>query len=92
MGIENEKGWKRFKNQGKDDQEGIDNFVLIVGLYNHDSCVPVTNYFTINLPTVCIEDVRALTLIPSCNASILRVRRLYYDIYTQGKNTLTYLR
>ena len=35
------------------DQEGIDNFVLIVGLYNHDSCIQVTNSFTINLPTGC---------------------------------------
>ena len=35
MGIGNEKGWKRFKNQGKDDQEGINNFVLVVGLKAH---------------------------------------------------------
>ena len=39
-----EKGLKRFKNQEKDDQEGIDNFVLAVGLY-HDSCIPVANFF-----------------------------------------------
>ena len=51
--------WKRFKNQGKDDQEGIDNFVLAVGLYNHKSCIPVANFFTINLSTGCTEDVRA---------------------------------
>jgi len=51
-------GWKRFKNHGKDDQEEIDNFILIVGLYNHDSCIPVANFFTINLPTGCTEDVR----------------------------------
>ena len=42
-----------------DDQEGIDNFVLVVGLYNHDSCIPATNSFTINLLTGCTEDVRA---------------------------------
>ena len=35
-GTGNRKGWKRYKNQGKDDQEGIDNVVLAVGLYNHD--------------------------------------------------------
>ena len=46
-----EKGWKRLKNQGKDDQEGINNFVLVVGLYNHNSCISVTNFFIINLPT-----------------------------------------
>ena len=45
IGTGNGKGWKRFKNQGKDDQEGIDNFVLAVGLYNHDSCIPVANFF-----------------------------------------------
>jgi len=55
-GTENEKGWKRFKNQGKDSQEGIDNFALVVGLYNHDLCVPVANFFTINLPTCCTEE------------------------------------
>jgi len=59
MGTRNEKGWKRFKNQGNDDQEGIDNFVLIVGLYNHESCIPVVNFFTINLPTSCTEDMGA---------------------------------
>ena len=53
MRIGNGKGWKIFKNQEKDDQEGIDNFILVVGLYNHDSCIPVANSFTINLPTVC---------------------------------------
>ena len=57
-GSENEKGWKRFKNQGKDNQEGIDNFILVVGLYTQDSCIPVVNFFTINLPTGCTEDVR----------------------------------
>ena len=51
-GTGNGKGWKRFKNQEKDDQEGIDNFVLVVGLYNHDSCIPVTNSFTINFQLV----------------------------------------
>ena len=41
------------------DQEGINNFVLVVGLYNHDSCIPVASFFIINLPTGCTEDVRA---------------------------------
>ena len=54
-----EKDGRDFKNQGKDDQEGIDNFVLAVGLYNQDSCIPVANFFIINLPTGCTEDVRA---------------------------------
>jgi len=59
METGNGKGWKRFKNQEKNDQEGIYNFVLIVGLYNHDSCILFANFFTINLSTDCTEDVRA---------------------------------
>ena len=55
--------WKKdgrdSKNQGKDDREGIDNCALVIGLYNHDSCVLVANFFTINLLTGCTEDVRA---------------------------------
>jgi len=43
----------------KNDQEGIDNFVLVVGLYNHNSCIPVANFFIINLLTSCTEYVRA---------------------------------
>jgi len=42
----------------EDDQEGINNFVLAVGLYKHDSCIPVVNFFNNNLPTGCTEDVR----------------------------------
>ena len=38
------------RNQKKGDQERIDNSVLVVGLYNQDSCIPVVNFFTINLP------------------------------------------
>jgi len=49
---------EEIQDQGKDDQEEIDNFVLIVGLYNHDSYIPVTNFFTINLPTDYTEDVK----------------------------------
>jgi len=45
--------------ESKDDQEEIDNSVLAVGLYNQDSCIPVTNFCTINLLTGCTEDVRA---------------------------------
>ena len=37
------KGWKDFRNQEKDDQERIDKSALVVGLYNHGSCVLVTN-------------------------------------------------
>ena len=28
----------------------------------------------------------------TCNAPILRVRRRYCNVYTQGRNTLTYIR
>ena len=47
------------RNQRKDDQERIDSPVLVVGLYNRDSYIPVTNFFTINLPSGRTEDVRA---------------------------------
>ena len=50
--------WKD-RNQRKDDQERIDNSVLVVGLYNRDPCIPVVNFFTINLPSGRTEDVRA---------------------------------
>ena len=53
------KRWENFRIQGKNYQEKIDNFALIVGLYNHDSCILVANFFTINLPAGCTEDVRA---------------------------------
>ena len=46
------------RNQRKDDQEK-DNSALVVGLYKQDSSIPVANFFTINLPTGCTEDVRA---------------------------------
>jgi len=46
-------------NQRKDDQEEIDNSALVVGLYNQDSCILVTNFFTINLLTGSTKDVRA---------------------------------
>ena len=45
------------RNQRKDDQERIDNSVLVVGLYNQDSSIPVANFFTINLPSGRTEDV-----------------------------------
>ena len=47
------------RNQRKDDQERIDNSVLVVGLYNQDSSIPVANFFTINLPSGRTEEVRA---------------------------------
>ena len=53
------KGWQNFRVQGKNYQEKIDNSALVVGLYNQDSCIPAANFFTINLPTGCTEDVRA---------------------------------
>ena len=50
---------EEIRNQRRDDQEKIDNSVLIVGLYNQDSCIPVANFFTINLPSGRTEDARA---------------------------------
>jgi len=47
------------RNQRKDDQERKDNSALVVGFYNQDSCIPVANFFTINLPSGRTEDVRA---------------------------------
>jgi len=46
------------RNQKKDDQEKY-NSTLVVGLYNQDSCIPVANFFTINLPSGHTENVRA---------------------------------
>jgi len=51
--------WKRYGNQRKDDQEEINNYALVVGWYNQDSCIPVANFITISLLTGCTEDVRA---------------------------------
>jgi len=53
------KRWKRLKNQGRDDQEVIENSVLVVGLYNRDPCNPVANFFTICLSSGRTKDVRA---------------------------------
>ena len=50
---------EEFKNQRKDDQDRIDNSVLVVGMYNQDSSIPVANFFTINLPSGRTEEVRA---------------------------------
>ena len=47
------------QNQNKDDQERIDNSVLVVGLYNRDPCIPVANFFTINLLSGRTEDAKA---------------------------------
>ena len=49
---------ERTQDQGRDDQEGIYNFVFVVGLYNQDPCIPA-NFFIINLPSGRTEDVRA---------------------------------
>ena len=43
------------RDQRKDDQERIDNSVLVVGLYNQDSSIPVANFF----PSGRTEDARA---------------------------------
>ena len=53
------KGWENFKILGKDYQEKIYNSLLVIGLYNQDSCIPAANFFTINLLTSCTENVRA---------------------------------
>ena len=90
-GTGNGKGWKEFKNQKKDSQEGIDNFALVDGLDNHDSSTSVANIFTINFLSGCTEDVRALALIPTFNAPIPRVWIRYCDVYIHGGNTLTYI-
>ena len=79
------------QNQRKKDQEEIDNTALVVGLYNQDSCILVANFISINLPTGCTVDVRAYALIPSYNAPIPRVQKCYCNVYTQGRNTLTYI-
>ena len=47
------------QEQRKKKQEEIDNSALIVGLCNQYSCIPVTNFITINLPTGCTVNVRA---------------------------------
>jgi len=36
-----------------------DNSILVVRLSNWDPCIPVANFFTINLPSKRTEDVRA---------------------------------
>ena len=59
MGTRKVKRWKEFRSQGKEDEEGIDNLILAVGLYNQDPCIIVANCFTINLPSGHSEDVRA---------------------------------
>ena len=92
MGTEKMKRWKGYRSQEKKDQERIDNLVLVVGLYNRDLCILVTNFFTINLTSTRTKDVRAQALIPSCNTPILRVRRRYCNVYTQVENTFTYIR
>ena len=61
------KGYKKSKqrkdrkdyDQKKDDQERKDNSALVVELYNQYSCIPVANFFTINLPSERTEEVRA---------------------------------
>ena len=52
------KGWENFKIQRKDYQERIDNSVVVIRLYNQNSCIPFANFIIINLPSRCTEDVR----------------------------------
>ena len=56
---QNREKMEEIRNQRKDDQDRIDNSVLVVGLYNQDSSIPVANFFTINLPSGRTEDARA---------------------------------
>ena len=42
-----------------DQKKERDNSALAVGLYNQDLCIPVANFFTINLPSGRTKDVRA---------------------------------
>ena len=49
----------KMTQKSRDDQEEIDKFVLVVRLYNQNSCIPVVNFFTINLPFGHTEDVKA---------------------------------
>ena len=58
-GTGNRKEWKRFKNQEKDDQERIDNFVLQLDCITTTRAFQLQISFAINLPTGCTEDVRA---------------------------------
>jgi len=53
------KRWKGLRNQEKDDQEKIDNSAFVDGLYNQDQCIPIANFFTINLSSEHTEDARA---------------------------------
>ena len=59
MKNQNSEKMEGIRNQRKGDQEIIENSVLVVGLYNQDSCIPIANFFTINLPYGHTEDVRA---------------------------------
>ena len=42
-----------------DQKKKRDNSAFVVRLYNQDSCIPVANFITINLPSGRTEDVRA---------------------------------
>jgi len=46
-----------FRNQGKEYQEEMDNFV--VGVFNRNSCILTANYDSINLQFGCTVGVRA---------------------------------
>jgi len=53
---------ERTQESRKDSQEGIDNSVLVVGLYNRDPCNPIANFFNINFPSGRTEDMGALKI------------------------------
>ena len=62
MGSKKKLEGKRLKGlriQGMDQKKERDNSALVVGLYNQDSCIPVANFITINLPSGRTEEVRA---------------------------------
>jgi len=46
----------------------------------------------INFLLGCTVGVRALALIPTCNAMPWWIQRSYCDVYTQDVNFLTYIR
>ena len=77
------KRMKRFKNQGKDDQEGIDNFILAVGLY-----ITTTHAFQLQISLLLI-----------CRLGVLKMweLRFWYHLVTPrfrgyGDVTATYIR
>ena len=59
MGMKKQKDGKDSRIKEGMIKKEIDNSVLIIGLYNQDSCILVANFFILNLPSRRTEDVRA---------------------------------